>query len=102
MTISELIRAVESKKRIEKKQAQEQATHNYILANLIGVSVGRIYSNSTKYPEIYEVFPQLFDMPQSDEEKQNKQDELSALRFKLFVNSFNEKMNNKEGNKLNE
>lgn len=101
MTIDELIRAVESKKRIEKKQAQELATHNYILANLIGVSVGRIYSNSTKYPEIYEVYPQLFDMPEVNEDKQNKQDELSALRFKLFVNSFNEKRS-KEGKQLNE
>lgn len=101
MTIAELIRAVESKKRILKQEAQEKASYDYILANLVGISIGRLYSNSSHYPEIHEVYPQLFDMPQLIEEKQQKQDELSALRFKLFVDSFNKKKR-EEGKKLNE
>lgn len=97
MTISELIRAVESKKRVMKQAAQEKASFDYILANLVGVSVGRLYSSTSHYPEINEVYPQLFDMPHLAEEKQQKQDELSALRFKLFVDSFNKKKR-EEGN----
>ena len=90
MTIAELIRFAESKQRIIKQQAQEKATYDYILADLIGQSIGRLYSSSAKMPDISEVYPTLFDIQQIRESKQKKQDELSALRFKQFAKSFNE------------
>jgi hypothetical protein len=55
MTISELERLFESKRRMRKLQQQEKASYDYILAELIGRSIGRIYNASNKYPEIHEV-----------------------------------------------
>ena len=49
-------------------------------------------------PGIEEVYPSLFDSQEVKEAKQQKKDELSALRFKQFVNSHNNKFK-KEGNK---
>lgn len=91
MTLAELERAIESKRRIEKLRAQEKASFDYILADLIGRSVGRIYSSSTKIPEISEVYPSLFDAKVFEDKKQEKKAELSALRFKQFANSYNKK-----------
>lgn len=91
MTLAEVIRAIESKKRQQKQQAQERASYDYILADLIGRSVSRIYSNSTRLPQIYEVYPTLFDGVEMEEQKQQKQMEISAIRFKLFAQSYNKK-----------
>lgn len=91
MTIAELNRLVDSKKRMQKLEAQERASHNYILADLIGRSVARIYSSSTTMPHISEAYPTLFSNEQYQEEIQEKKDELSILRFKQFTQSFNEK-----------
>ena len=92
MTLGELERAVESKKRIQKVQAQEQASYNYILADLIGQSIARIYSSSAKIPDIGVVYPSLFDSQEIQEQKSAKKAELSALRFKQFAESYNKKL----------
>ena len=91
MTLAEVIRAIESKKRKQRLQAQERASYDYILADLIGRSVSRIYSNSTRLPQIYEVYPTLFDGVEMEDQKQQKQMEISAIRFKLFAQSYNKK-----------
>ena len=57
MTMAELERAIESKKRVDKLRLQEKATFDYTLANLIGKSISRIYSSSNKMPDISEVYP---------------------------------------------
>lgn len=90
MTIAELIRFADSKQRVMKQQAQEKATYDYILADLIGQSISRLYSSTAKLPDISEVYPTLFDIQQVEEKKQKQRDELSALRFKQFAKSFNE------------
>ena len=74
MSIDELIRAINSKKRIIKQKAQERANFDYILADLIGRSIGRLYSNQMSLPEISEAYPNLFDSQKTEEAK----DELSA------------------------
>ena len=91
MTLAELDRAIASKRRMEKMRAQEQASFDYILADLIGRSVGRIYSSATKLPEISEAYPSLFDSKVFEEKKQEQKAELSALRFKQFANFHNKK-----------
>lgn len=101
MTIAELARAIASKKRIQKQQAQEKASFDYILADLIGRSISRLYSSSATVPEIAEVYPSLFDSKEIEEEKQEKRDELSILRFKQFAQSYNKKFK-KEVGKENE
>lgn len=96
MTIGELKRAIESRKRVIKMQAQEKASLDYILADLIGRSIGRIYSSSTKIPPINEVYPTLFDSEEIEDKVAEKKAELSALRFRQFADSFNRRWQNKE------
>lgn len=91
MTLAELTRLMDSKKRMLKAQAQEKASFDYILADLIGRSVARIYNSSNKIPSIAEVYPSLFDSKEIEEKKAEKKAELSALRFKQFADSFNKR-----------
>ena len=92
MTFAELDRYVESQKRLMKHKAQEKATFDYILATSIGLAVGRSFNGSDEaFPEIHEIYPSLFDGKQREEEKQERRDELSALRFKQYANFHNNK-----------
>lgn len=97
MTIAELVRAIESKKRIEKRQQQEKASFDYILADLIGRSISRIYSSAATMPDINTVYPSLFESEEIIEQKKAKQAELSAIRFRQFAHSYNSKL--KRGDK---
>lgn len=91
MTLAELNRAIESKKRVQKIQAQERASFDYILADLIGRSIARIHSSSNRMPKINEAYPSLFEADVIEEKLQEKKDELSVLRFKQFALSYNKK-----------
>lgn len=95
MTIAELERAVKSKRRVIKQQAEDEAktraSFDYILADMVGRSVARIYSNSVTIPPIAQVYPTLFDSEEMEELRAQKQDELSALRFRQFAQSFNKR-----------
>lgn len=91
MTIAELERAFKSKRRIQEAKEKEKAIYNYILADLIGRSVARIQSSVNKMPDISEAYPWLFDSEEVQEKKQEKKDELSALRFKQFAQFHNKK-----------
>lgn len=93
MTLAELERSIKSKRRVEKVRAQEKASFDYILADLIGRSVARTQSSANKMPEIGAVYPSLFDTKEIEEKKAEKKAELSALRFKLFAKAHNEKFN---------
>ena len=96
MTLAELERALNSKRRTEKARLQEKASFDYILADLIGRSIARIQSSANHMPEINEVYPTLFDSEEIQEKREEKQVELSALRFKLFAKSYNDKFKQQE------
>ena len=89
MTFAEVERAIESYIRVEKRKAQEKASYDYILADLIGRSVSRIYSSTNTLPEISEAYPTLFDTKEIEEQKVAKRAELSAIRFKHFAETYN-------------
>ena len=72
MTIAELDRLIESKKRIQKREQQDKASFDYILADLIGRSMARLYSSSARMPEISAAYPTLFDSEEIQEKKQEK------------------------------
>lgn len=91
MTISELKRAIDSKKRIQERELKERATFDYLLADMIGRSISRIYNSSNKMPTIAEVYPSLFTPEEIEEKLQDKRNELSVLRFKQFAQSYNKK-----------
>ena len=89
MTIAELNRAIGSFNRVKRIEAQERATYDYLLADLIGHSIGRMRSASVTYPEISDVYPTLFDAEAIRQKKQEQKQALSALRFKQFAHSYN-------------
>ena len=91
MTLAEATRAIESKKRIQRQQAQEKASFDYILADLIGRSVARLHSSSNRMPQIAEAYPSLFEAEEIENKIQEKKDELSVLRFKQFAQNHNNK-----------
>lgn len=99
MTIGELVRATKSYNRVRKMQAREKASYDYTLAQSIGRAVGIAFGSfKGEFPSISEVYPTLFDSEEIKRRKQERQAELSALRFKQFAEAFNQKFN-KEGAK---
>lgn len=96
MTISEITRMAKSKQRTTITASKERAMFDYLLADLIGKSVSRIYSNSARMPELYEVYPSLFEQEDIEEKKQEQRDNLSALRFKQFAQSYNKRFKKEE------
>lgn len=91
MTLAEVNRAANSKIRMIKIEDKKKASFDYILADLIGRSVSRVYNSSNKMPSISEAYPSLFTKEQEEEAVQEKKVELSALRFKQFAKSYNTK-----------
>ena len=106
MTFAELNRQVKSKQRVQKIeeefQAKQTAANNYIQALLIGRVMLSAFNKDVEVPPIHEVYPTLFQENKATEEAMAKnQDLLSALRFKQFAHSFNQKYH-KEEQKVNE
>ena len=90
MTLGELSRAVSSKIRVRKIEAREKATFDHILGQLIGVACGRAFGSlKTEYPSLEAIYPSLFDSEEVKQQKAEQQAEISALRFKQFAESFN-------------
>lgn len=87
MSIAEVNRFVESAKRKEQRKAE----FDYVLADLIGRSVARVYNASNKLPTLAEAYPTLFSREEEQEEIQNRKDEISIIRFRQFVDSHNKK-----------
>lgn len=98
MTPGEVTREIESKERVKKIESQEKASFDYLQAGLIGKYISVILDGKGSIPPIEEVYTGLFDdvIQQQQEERQRKQDELSALRFRQFAQSYNNKRKNKE------
>jgi hypothetical protein len=91
MTLAELTRAIDSKKRLQKQEARERACYDYVLADLIGRSISRLYSSSGKMPELSEAYPSLFDNQEIEAHKRARQAELSAIRFRQFAKFHNDR-----------
>ena len=91
MTFGELDRLVASKQRMEKHRAQERATYDYIHAALVGRAFAAGMDSKAKFPEIYEVYPSLFDREERENQKKEQSNQLSALRFKQFAQSYNKR-----------
>ena len=104
MTVAELERAIQSKNRIRRVKAQEQASYDYLLAGLIGRNVAAVLDNRNKVPTLYEAYPTLFDDVKEQQEEQIKQQkmELSALRFRQFAQSYNNNLDKEVPKKINE
>ena len=98
MTIAEFQRFLRSYTRREKLRAQEQATHNYILAGLMGRAFASCLTDEIEMPKLEEVYSSLF-TEQAEEIKQKKQDlttDISVIRFKQFASFHNKKFEQQE------
>lgn len=91
MTIGEFDRFVESKKRKIQQEAQEKAYYDWVLGDLIGRSIARVYSEKAKYPEIYEAYPNIYKKDEIEAKRQEERDKLSALRLQQFADAFNKR-----------
>lgn len=98
MTPAEVGRAIESYNRVIKIKAQEKASYDYIQAQLIVKGISICLGDKSNFPTIQEAYPTLFDdvIQAQEEEVQRRKDELSALRFKQFAQSYNNGLKNKE------
>ena len=85
MTLAEITRAVEAKQMIEKQDLKNKAIFDYKLANLIAIGF------ANKLPDIWEMYPTLFNSEEEIEKREKKQAELSALKFINFAESFNKR-----------
>ena len=75
MSIGEVARRVESYERTYRRELKDKASFDWILGNLIGISVGRCLDSDTTYPEIYEAYPTIYSSEEVEELKQKEQDE---------------------------
>jgi hypothetical protein len=98
MTPGEVIRAIESKNRLIKIEAQEKATYDYIQATLIVKGVSICLGDKSSFPTLQEAYPGVFDevIEEQKEKAQEQKMQLSALRFKQFAQSYNNNFKNKE------
>lgn len=71
---------------------KQQAQFDYCLADLIGLSVGRLFNKNNSYPAIEEVYPTLF--KKEIEESQQEEDITmkSINNFLQFANQHNKHM----------
>jgi hypothetical protein len=93
MTLREIENSIRSKLRVRKMKAQEKATYDYIQATLIIKGVGIALGSKDDFPGIEETYQGIFGdlADKKQDELQEKKDELSALRFRQFAQSYNNK-----------
>jgi hypothetical protein len=95
MTLAELTRAFDSKRRVERLRLQEKALFDYKLADLIGRSFARTQHSANKLPEITEFYPELFEEGAVAEEIQQKKEQTQAELFALQLRQYSERHNEK-------
>lgn len=96
MTVAEINRFIEGAKHQMKMRAQ----FDYMLGNLIGISVARCISKEATYPPIEKVYPTLFEAPSPEEVQREEEEKIvtnSTNRFLEFAMKHNANFNkNKE------
>lgn len=89
MSIAEVLRKLKSFERTEKRRLREQVQLNWELANLIGVSINRLFSAEAEYPSIEKCYPNLFTEEEIEDRQSQKQDERSIANFMAFAAAHN-------------
>jgi hypothetical protein len=78
---------------------KQQAQFDYTLANLIGVSVARIMSNEVNYPQIEEIYPELFEDIIKEKQRQKEEEVIinkSVNNFLAFAMKHNSRLKGSE------
>lgn len=53
------------------RETKEKAQFTYVLGDLIGASVARLFDDKSNYPSIHEVFPELFPQEAASDDNNN-------------------------------
>ncbi len=98
MTPGEVNRHIDAQNKIRKLENQEKASYDYIQAQLIIKGIGIILSGKEEFPTLQQAYPGVFDdiVAQQEEKIREQKMSLSALRFKQFAQSYNDRFKNKE------
>lgn len=72
-----------------KAEEKKQASFDYILADLIGWSIARIYNSSNKLPTIYDAYPNIFDKEEIKKTKAKRDRERFMAGLQQFAQSYN-------------
>lgn len=93
MTLREIENYILSRQRVRKMEAQEKATYDYIQSTLIIKGVGMVLGSKQEFPSVEQAYPGIFEdlVEKKQDELQKAKDELSALRFRQFAQSYNSK-----------
>jgi hypothetical protein len=90
-TLAEIERRLSSIKKIQDRNNKEKAYFIYSLSNLITISMARLYSKEATMPTLEECFPEFFNSEEIVQEKEEQQANISAIRFRMFADSFNKR-----------
>ena len=95
MTIGEVDRAIESRNRLIERESQERASFDYMLAQVLSKNISVILTGKGEAPTLQQAYPNLFDdlLEEQEQKIQQRKDDLSALRFKQFAQSYNSRFN---------
>ena len=66
-TYGEMLRYMKAYSNRLLRERQDKASFDYQLSNLIGISVSRLFSSDSKFPEIYDAYPSIFEPPSEEE-----------------------------------
>lgn len=66
-TYGEMLRYMKAYSNILLRERQDKASFDYQLSNLIGISVSRLFSSDSKFPEIYDAYPTIFSPPSEED-----------------------------------
>lgn len=94
-TYGEMLRFMKAYSNRLLRERQDKAFFDYQLSNLIGISVSRLLSSDSKFPEIHEAYPSIFEPPSEDEKAKLKVMEMKA-RMLEYAEHHNAKQQLKE------
>lgn len=66
-TYGEMLRYMKAFSNRLSRERQDRAFFDYQLSNLIGISVSRLFSSDSKFPEIHDAYPSIFEPPSEEE-----------------------------------
>lgn len=90
MTIAEIERQAEANNWRLEQDRKERAELVYMAPQLIGLQIARIFAkNPPEYPQIYDVFPHLFEEEIVEETKQQQRVNASYANFMKFAQHYN-------------
>lgn len=90
-TYGEMLRYMKAYSNILLRERQDKASFDYQLSNLIGISVSRLFSSDSKFPEIYDVYPTIFDPPSEEDIAMSE-----AMKMKARMIEYTEQHNAKK------